>query len=240
MAYALVVHWGGFLGTSGGTSDAIDTTGADLLVVAVHENGYAGGTVPTDSEGNTWHALTLSRMNYDSSQVTFFYADNAVVGATHTFSYVRDNAYPSMSIQAFSGSLTASTPVDQENGATGFGDAAQNTGSVTPSENNELIVAAICMNGAFTDLAIDLGFAIQDEFGTSSYTGGSAYLIQTDLGAVNPEFTWTTTRNAAAAIATFKAAAAAGISVGVQSRSGIHGMLRGLSRGVACLLFLLL
>lgn len=191
-------------GVSGGTTGAIDTTGASLLNAAV---AFVPSSPPTisDSKGNTWTALT----NYTSFSVEslqFYYVANPTVGSGHTFTDGGLNTISTANFAAFSGAATVS-PFDVENGAIN-GPSPLQPGSITPSANGEVVLASIA---DFSGTAsVDSGFTITDQAAT---TGGQyfgcalAYLVQTSAAAVNP--TWTVggggyTLN----IASFKAAAA--------------------------------
>jgi hypothetical protein len=74
MAFALIDSVS--VGSTGGgtvTSAAIDTTGADLLVLAL--SWYDAEAAPTisDSETNTWTALTARDGNHSGAAVQFYY-----------------------------------------------------------------------------------------------------------------------------------------------------------------------
>jgi hypothetical protein len=195
MAYALIDS----VSVEGnGNTAAIDTRTADLLVafVAVQDGGE--GTF-SDSQSNTWTALTTQANTVDGR---LYYVFNPAVNASHTFSC--NGIFPTVYVLAFSGAATS--PFDQQNGtAIGSGTTIQ-PGSVTPTEDNELIVVGLATNGDIT-AAIDGGFTIaqsRDNTGTG-FAGAIAYLIQTTATAANPQ--WSGFNNYATAnIATFKAA----------------------------------
>jgi hypothetical protein len=214
MAIALVVSTSkGDAGTQHTiTSDAIDTTGADLLVVSVswYNKSTPDELDVTDSKSNTWVHLT----NYgsgSSSYTAIWYSVNPTVGTSHTFTFAETSTYPSIFVEAFSGADTTA-PFDVENGAYSAAVTSVATGSVTPTVNGEVICASVCMDSSFTNLSIDSSFIDppQEEQPYSADMGGAlTHLIQGTAGAVNPTWSWTTTTDGAAAIATFKAAAGA-------------------------------
>lgn len=189
------------------TSDAIDTTGADLLVLSVAC--YSLVSTVSDSKGNTWNARTL----YGSGGLCqIFYAVNPTVGSGHTFTVSGGAAtYPAVFVLALSGAdLTA--PYDVENGADTDSSTTIQTGSVTPSTDNQILITALSNYPAGTD-SIDLSFTISDQlqYTANSIGGALAHLIQTTAAAKNP--TWTHSVSATeivGAIATFKAAAGGG------------------------------
>lgn len=199
---------GGALNTF--STSAIDTTGADLLIVVV---GYATAPTLTDSKSNTWTGLTI-RTNISIGN-RIYYAWNAIVGSGHTFTLTGASIVASLVVQAYAGSQVSGDPFDQQNGHDGGGNATSfTTGSITPGVDNELVIAGICYSDT-TSLAIDSGLSIVDQnplVGGSNYGSGLADIIQTTAGAVNPTWSWTNSAQPAATIASFKAAAAGGSS----------------------------
>lgn len=208
MAIALVTHTlAQSADTNTVTTSSIDTTGADLLVVAVTWS--TGGTFTnlTDSKTNTWTQLTAKTASGVST--SFFYAKNATVGSGHTFSANGTAFFPSIAVAAFSGSdLTA--PVDVENGGTTASGTSLATGSVTPGQDNELVIFA-CGDAWTGTIAVDVG-SITDQaaiVGGTAFALAMAYQIQTTATARNPSWSWSPAARAEAVIATFKAAAVA-------------------------------
>jgi hypothetical protein len=213
MAYALITSDSKAGTPTGVTTDGVDTTGADLIVVNVgwYSNGGLNNTLAvSDSEGNTWTALTIRSTTNIACRL--FYVYNPSVGAGHTFT-ANDGAnspYPSIEMMAFSGAAAA--PFDQQNGATATATSIA-TGSITPTEDNELVVAglahennsagAVSINGGFTALKVAY-------VGGNSQGSGLARLIQTTATAANPTWSITTSAESAAVIASFKAASGGG------------------------------
>lgn len=208
MAIALVASTSGVGTDSSVTSGSIDTTGANLLVMNIAVDGGATPTI-ADSKGNTWNALTSSTLTVKN---LMYYSIPTSVGSGHTFSNTGASNYCSLEVETFSG--VHATPVDQQNGATGTGSATLATGSVTPSEDGELVIAGLGFNASGTTITINGGFTKTHEVnfgGGNNYGSAMAYLIQTTATAANP--TWTRGANVdamAARIVTFKAAASSG------------------------------
>jgi len=209
MTYALVAN-AKVGGANGGTTSGIDTSGASLLVVAITTFSVtpSAGEL-SDSKGNTY----TKRTTYSSSsrRVTIFYCTNPTVGSGHTFTYASTNSFSLSLFSAFSGANT-SAPYDQENGDNGN---TGQPGSVTPSEDNELVFTAIATDVGSGTPTIDSGFTVIDSapnVGGSYIGGGIAYKIQTTAAAVSPAWTWTSSSQLPTSIATFKAATAAGNS----------------------------
>jgi hypothetical protein len=192
----------------GGTTDAIDTTGADLIVLVISQYSVGASDTPSDSKGNTWAGLTVQTSG--DARVRLFYASAPTAGSGHTFAYSVSNSYATITALAFSGAHAS--PFDQENGA-GASAASIQPGSVTPTEDNELVVCGLCTGGnQGGDATINGGFTLAHRFAYdgNSMGGAGAYLIQATATAANPTWSWPNSGAAAAAIATFKAAAGGG------------------------------
>jgi hypothetical protein len=221
VAYALVGSAAIGNGASTFTTGAIDTTGADLLVMVV---GYF--TTPTsvsDSKGNSWTALT-ENTGAGNPRVRIYYAWNAIVGTGHTFTVTQAGSLiGSAVVRAYSGSLTSGDPFDQESS----GDAASGNvtlGSLTPSADDCLIVTGLSNDAmASATTSINGGFTIegfQDHVGGTSFGAGFADLIQTSAAAAAP--TWTNSASACVAVmAVFKP------SVGGGGGSDTGGLVTG-------------
>ena len=209
MAWGLVSHTQA-VGHDGATSAAINTSGADLLVLVVSWDAAVTISV-SDSAGNTWTPLTPYAATYNRSGM--FYAANAKTSASHTFTVSGTTSSTAFELLAISGSLLTA-PFDIQNGAVNNSSPSSiQTGPVTPSQGNSLVIAGISINSTSTSAptAIDSGFTISDSVAFASgvnYGGGAAYLFQGAPAAVDP--TWTISPaayGAAATIAVFKPAA---------------------------------
>ena len=187
-------------GANTATTTAIDTTGATLLVMVLIDGQQSGfGTTFSDSKSNTWTCLTqIDSGGGLSASGRICYVANPTVGSGHTFSAAGYQI--TIMVSAWSG-VKVSTPFDQENGTA---NAAQ-SGSITPTENNELVISAYGDDYGSGALSIDGGFTIlntkRGNDGTKS--GGAAYLIQTTAAATNPTWSGGTT-DKWAVIASFK------------------------------------
>jgi len=194
------------------TTAAINTVGADCIVVAVSDYPGGAGTVTvSDSQGNTWTALT-PYLPSGGQQICLYYKLLPSTNASHTFSMSCTAAdYPCMMVAAFSGVAS----YDQVAGAIGGQIQSQQPGSLTPPANGALFVTALSLPDLSTP-SVDSGFTITDY---QPYTGGAnmggalAYLVQATAGAVNPNWTWVAGINGSATQATFLASVAA-VAVG--------------------------
>jgi len=197
------------------TSSAFNSTGANLLIVAID---WLQTTAPTltDSNSNTWTPLTV-RTNTTRFSLQFFYAKNPTVGSGHTFTVNRSGGwYGCGMLSAWSGADTTS-PFDQQNGtATATGDTGLSTGSVTPGSPNELVITAFGLDdpgGNTVGVSGGAGFTQIDFTDVSPgalFGLATAYQIQTTATAVNPAWTRSTTNTQSGdlgVVATFKAAA---------------------------------
>lgn len=206
MAFALVAEVKA-IGNDTFSTSAIDTTGADLLV-ATFADTFAEGSPPTlsDSEGNTWVAAVNHSPFGNASRI--HYAWNATVGASHTFTLTGTDMFGSLQVRAYSGSDTSADPFDQTNENLAFGSTTVTTGSVTPTTDGQLLVAACTYDVQASLPTIDGGFdspTYGDLGSGGSYLGSSnSYLIQTTAAAANPTFTGPSGSNKYATIATFK------------------------------------
>ncbi len=197
--------------TSSGTvtTDAIDTSGADLIVVGVSE--YSGGSgfcTPTDNKSNSPYIGTTAQTSATAQRIRLFYFQAPTVGSGHTFTCTDTAGFPAIVVAAFAGSIAS--PLDQGNGAVNNVTIATTlqTGSVTPTNTNQLLVTVIS-TGTSGTYSIDSSF-ITDATFQSSFSGGNseglamAYLIETSIVAQNPTWTYATGTEAATTIATFK------------------------------------
>lgn len=166
-----------------GTSPAIDTTGATLLVAVA---GDFNTLNISDSKSNTWTKLTQVEGPF-AGDMAIYYVANPTVGTNHTFTTNQD----SICVAAFSDVATVS-PFNKE-GASATGSGTVQAGAVTPDQDNSLIIAAV---GDFFEgvLTVNGGFTITDYINAvsgSEYSAGLAYLVQTTAASAQPTFTGT-------------------------------------------------
>ncbi len=199
-------------GGSGVASPAINTTGAKLIVIGLTQDFNTNANV-TDSAGNTWTQLTRRNNAFSYSQL--LYCINPTTSASHTFTATAA-ANDAICIAAFSGSGI----YEADTGNNNTSSTTIQPGSITPAQNNELVITTATITATATTLSINGGFAITDQqiIGSSpSYWGnGLAYLIQTTAAAANPTWTYSTTPPAnACAMACFRESPTATMSVAI-------------------------
>lgn len=206
----IIAHAGAAGTSNSATTASIDTTGANLLVVsACWYPGVTADAVITDSKGNTWTALTRrGTVGVSLTANRLFYCYGGTVGTGHTFTTTATGGYHSIQVIALSG--MAASPLDQQNGGQDGGTwTTRQPGSITPSQDNTVVIAALTFeaNSGGT-ISINDSFTIADTvaYGTGTNDGGSlAYKILTVASSQNP--TWTSSSSsgdAALSIASFK------------------------------------
>lgn len=210
-------------GANGGTTSGIDTTGANLIVLGTCSYNLVATPTVSDNKSNTYTALTTYTST--GARVILYYCLAPTVGSGHTFTISQTGSFSVISAKAFSGVKTSS-PFDQQNG-NNFNAAATGiqTNSVTPTENNELLVTVLGHEGSTPAPTINLSFTTPSVL---NYSAGNnfgfalSYLIQGTAAATNPTWTFSSTSNQAAAIATFKSAPAGGGNI--FGRSALDGL----------------
>lgn len=211
MAYSHIASLVEGLGSGGGTSSALNTSGADIIFVGV--SSYQANAQPTltDSKSNTWTALTASEYS-GLVRTRIYYCVGPTVGSGHTFALSGAASYSGVGVAAFSGGKQTS-PFDVEAGANNASTSHQ-SGSVTPSEDNEIVIASVSTEISSGSWSPNGGFTLVGavNFSGGAYWGlGLAYLIQTSAAAANPTWSgWSGSLAMAGTNATFKAAAGGG------------------------------
>ena len=177
------------------TSSAIDTRGADLLII-----GFSGLNDPslalTDSSTNTWLTALSSDNGNPAVSVRVLYVSQPLVSSAHTFTVSEPNGFAALSILAVSGSLNSTGVFDQGN-FTEYQNTGQtdlSPGSITPGHNGELLVGFINIYNDSTPPTLtdsSTNFTEQthvdcsgSNFGMSAWT-----FVQTTASAINPPFT---------------------------------------------------
>lgn len=190
--------------TPGGTA-GVTTTGSTLIVGVVWFTKFSGTTdvSMTDNKGNTYTALTLSG-GAGNDKLRMFYCINPTVGTSHTFTSVgagSTSSYASISVAGFSGVKTTGA-FDQEAIASDSSGTTKQPGSITPVENNELIISGYGCNSSGGTIAVSAGYTL-----LSSVTKVClAYKIQTTAAAENPTWTRGSSDQLIAGIASFRKA----------------------------------
>jgi hypothetical protein len=208
MAYALISE--AIAGGTGNvaTTGAIDTTGANLIVIIVADYNAEAPSVVTDSKSNNYTALSTSTGQF--SQVLIHYLYNPTVGSGHTFTATRTGGFPAIKAYAFSGSVASPFDVGGGDGVASPGPTTVQPGPVTPSEDNELLVTGWGWSQVSDTPTIDGGFSSPTSVNNNPgvhFALSAAYLIQTTATLSDPTWTISSSAEGATRIATFKAGA---------------------------------
>jgi hypothetical protein len=187
-----------------------NATGANFLVMNVAQGTFAGVfCTPTDSSSNTWLSGPLQSNSTTGSQEQLFFAFNATVSASMTFSCGSSTGgFPAISVAAFSGVYSAGSPLDQTNGATTptappTDDPSLATGSITGSNSGQLVVVGLTQLDN-TSVSIGSGFTLFESI-PSTTTFGTALAMKTVAAPAATSATWTPNVNfrASTTIASF-------------------------------------
>ncbi|HLZ14750.1 MAG TPA: hypothetical protein VKQ34_02040 [Candidatus Saccharimonadales bacterium] len=170
-------------GTTGSTTSATiaqafasNTTAGDLIIAAVSWDSATTATMTcSDTQGNTFTTVGVWNDATNTQALSVCYAPNIVGGAdtvTAKFGATAGNRY--ITVSEYSGVLALS-PYDKSAGVGGAtnpgGTNGASSGSVTPTQNSELVYGAfILTNGSstitagtgFTQRFSSLGFEVQD------------------------------------------------------------------------------
>lgn len=195
-------------GVNTAVTGAPDTTGATLIVVGATHQVSTSATL-TDTYGNSWTALTISNGS-GSNAARIYYCINPTVGVGHSFSLADASSAPGVVVAAFSGYGVfdkEATPIDSVDS----GNTTLQQNSITPAEDNELIISVLTLAGANTP-SIGGAYSIAQHqvfVGGNNYGVDLAYWVQTTATATSPVWTWGSGARSAIVAAAFKSAAAA-------------------------------
>lgn len=203
-AWVLGVH-----GKAQAQTDAtvtLDTTGATFIVVMISDFGGAGASTLTDGKGNTTGAALETQNSPAQARLRLFAYIPSSVGSGHTFKST-GTTYATIAVAVFTGN--GASPNDQHTGTTFTDVTSVSSGSITPSQDNELIVTAIGSGGALgvPTYSVDSVITITDQgdFSNGNWEGGAlAYKIQTTAAAINAGWSWTNSHTGGVAIHSFK------------------------------------
>lgn len=228
MAWTHVFAYDEALGIDGGTSGTFDSTGADTLFLVFGTIDADANTI-SDSKGNNWTLVRDHNGGFDLKCYLYRSDTPATVGSGHTITVSNTGAKIAIAVEGMAGGATSSID-DQENSNGALFSQTLQPGSITPSEDNTVVITGIMASDNDREpTSINGGFTVA---ASSASTGenlsiniGIAYLIQTTAAAANP--TWTLANGAAvhenAVIASFKATAGGGGGAAVDLFSGVVG-----------------
>lgn len=190
---------------------AINTTGANFISIAISTYLMDPSTSNiSDSKGNTWNKLA-SYVSGNAADVTEFYSVPTSVGSGHTFTINFTGAFPTIGVIAFTGA--AASPYDNNVVGANTDSTSIAPGSITPSQDNEVVITAFTFNTDGT-ITAPSGFTLTDiqQRGGINIGLALAYKIQTSAGAENPSWSTSASGIIGATQASFKAAGGAIVS----------------------------
>ncbi len=179
--------------------------GSCLVLSIATRNSILTGV--TDSAGNTWTAGPKVSSS-TTTRIEIWYVVNAAAITSVT------SAFPSSQcvnmLAEFSG-VASATPLDQSTSNANASGTTCNTGSITTTNPDDVLVAAACAIAART-LTLDAGpgFTQLDnvaDTGSAGERGANAYKIVGSTGTYNNTWTLDTAAVSAGAILALKAAA---------------------------------
>ncbi len=197
-------------GVNGGSATAINATGAKMLAVATGSINATVFTV-TDNYSNTYTARW--DVQGSNNRTLLWTCDNPTVGAGLVVTLTGTSIYASCCVAAFSNTLQP-TAFDQHSvGALGTATTI-NTGNITPTQNNELILATLVsssVTGSAPTIATTPGgiiapFAVLDSV---NFANGVSYGSALAWGVLPTASTFSATWTEAASPANNNAAFAA-------------------------------
>lgn len=211
-------------GASGGTTSAIDTTGANCIAVFM---AYGGTPTLTDSKGNTYTAGT-SITNTVAGR--WYYCFSATVGTGHTFTVGGGSTVSSIVVLALA-DVASSSVIDYQATTTLASTTTGTFGAaVTPTVNDCIVMYGQGFTtSTISGLTAGSGFTVpqwQSGVGGTNYGSAVAYQIQTTATTVGAAATLDTWTGAVAGVTVglvLKAAAAgSGITISTPSAFEVH------------------
>lgn len=205
-------------GTNATSVTTTTTTTPTSSVLIAYVPDFAGFVatvgVLSDSKSNTWTQIITAKPA-GASQVrgTFWYTANPTVGSSHTFTYsAGGTVLPTIYVFGFSGVNTVSV-VDQTNSATSnsAGVTSIATGTITPTQNSELLITGLVVNPCTVQPTISGGgFANANQLAWTASTvnknvGSAIYAVnQTTSAASNPTHSFPASNSTVALILCLK------------------------------------
>ena len=195
-------------GAGTATVSGIDTTGANLI--ACNLDWFSSTRTFKDNKGNTYTTGTSYGATGGTYSNVWVYCINPAIGSGHYFT----NTANFTVLHVVAAKKSSGTPAfDVQNGLNypGGNTTTLQPGSITPSVDNELILAGFCCNdaggGKATNVVINSSFVTlgQTQQGGNLLYGGAFSKIQTTAASENPTLTFAhTISQASLSIISFK------------------------------------
>lgn len=173
---------------------AINTTGASLLVVFIARYTLGGAVTLSDSKSNSWTAGV--EIGTATNKLRPYYCFNPTVGSGHTFTAGGTAIFATIAVQAHDLTPTSPNPFDASNAHTQSTGATNASGTITPGQNNSLIILGYGATAAMSVATVDGSFQISDAtdyVSSQHFSLAMAYKTQTLAAAIGS--TWTRGQN---------------------------------------------
>ncbi len=197
-------------GSTGGTTDPIDCTGANLIILAPQY--YSGGTFTSvsDSQSNSYGS-PLQDWAHGSDEVRLYWIVPSSVSAAMTFTVAGTGIYATMSVQCWASSGTPAYDAQTDHFFSTGGASVVQSGaaSLVTAENNALVIAAVASTDGSPVYSVNSSFTMGPQTAGSGgvfISGGLAFkIVPTIATSVLPIFTMSpaSPTTAAATMASF-------------------------------------
>lgn len=194
----------------GFTTTGIDTTGANLLILAVCIDKGQGATQLTsltDNKGNTFTEKTryATPLAFGAIQISFWVCESPTVGTGHTITTAgAGSPNHSIAFLAYSGSIGIGSTDIVVGTFTGAGTNLTSP-LLTPSTANALVITAFGLPygaGILANTSVDSGFSSDIGVDSAATVHGVTWASLVTSSAVSPKWTWTASGSKNAAITT--------------------------------------
>lgn len=164
------------LGANGGTTSAIDTTGANFIVITKNTYNVSPAGVPSDNKSNGSPTALTAYVATTQGSVTIYYWTNPTVGSGHTFTDTSSASYLTLCIEAWSNMATSSVfDSGTDAGTNGSGSASCAAGAITPSAGGNRVIIASAVSQANGTSTLSGGGLTKDagvDFSSGNQFGG--------------------------------------------------------------------
>jgi len=185
------------------TTSAANSTGADYGIANVVALSAGSPPVLTDNKGNKWEVIEVVTEGW--VEMITYECKNLRVGTGHTLTATSDGKSPAVFAAFMSGVRRSATHTDQASSAHTLTGTSQTPGSITPSENNCIVLSAFLCGGSGS-ISVGESYtknSLQMNASGAHIGGGLAYKIQTTATSTNPTWTQAGTGSIGAAIYSF-------------------------------------
>lgn len=185
------------------TTSTANSTGADYGFANVVSLSAGSPPVLTDNKGNKWEVIEVVTEGW--VEMITYECKNPRVGTGHTLTATSDGKSPAVFAAFMSGVRRSGTHTDQASSAHTFTGTSQAPGSITPSENNCIVLSAFLCGGSGS-ISVGESYtknSLQMNASGAHIGGGLAYKIQTTATSTNPTWTQAGSGSIGAAIYSF-------------------------------------